>query len=106
MNRLLVLADELRCNTKYLLSAIEYKQLDLADELIIVRLSLLEELTRLVAENTTDKHIVSKLAAELASYESIIVASLEAQKADIGALLVRIGLGNKAADAYGQCVKR
>lgn len=94
---------ELHQNTKQLRDAIKHNNLDLAMQLVDGRLVLLDKLSSLARQSDENRILARTLALELADSESEIIASLEARKSEVGELLMKLGIGSKATNAYNDC---
>ena len=97
------IVSELRQNTSQLRDAIENDSLELAIKFADERLVLLDKLSSFARQSDESRMLARTLALDLADSENEIIASLEARKSEVGELLMKLGIGSKATNAYNDC---
>lgn len=97
------IASELRQNTSQLRDAIENDSLELAIKFADERLVLLDKLSSFARQSDENGRLARTLAVELAGSENEIISSLETRKSEVGELLMKLGIGSKATNAYNDC---
>lgn len=94
---------KLRQNTNQLRISIDNNELDAAIHLVDARLVLLEQLSLRSLESEENKELARAVAIELMQLEKDIILTLEDRKSEVGKLLIKLGIGNKASSAYNDC---